>query len=193
KARRCPPTSTTAESWRDCSVALSIAGVITCSSSCCIRRPPPPWASSTCSWLDSGSGQFRLNSGSVIVFSPARDAPAVAEVGGAGALAGYHGRAERLFRRTARTERGAFVRLLDALQDQAADAFRLASDRCGGNGKSLFGIIAFVFLTQAQSAARNHADAAPVAVGNLKDFAQNLLCRLVSPLANRTGILVLDV
>ncbi len=82
----------------------------------CVSLPPPPCASSTrVSGREAGRRAGRVR----IVF---HGRAAVAVVGGAGAFARNHGRAQRVLRRAARAEGRALVRLLQALQDQAADA-----------------------------------------------------------------------
>ena len=49
--------------------------------------------------------------------------PAVGVVRSASALRRYHGRSQRMLRRAQRAERRAVVRLLDAPQNLAADAY----------------------------------------------------------------------
>ena len=98
------------------------------------ERPPPPCASTMRSSATRGTGQLRLN-------SPWRLASAIVIVGRAGALGGDHGRAERVLGRALHGERRALVRLLDALQDQAADALGgLVRAAAPMNGKRRFGV-----------------------------------------------------
>src|SRR5580765_7249590 len=63
-----------------------------------------------------GTGQFRLNE--VMLAS------AIVIVGRARAFGRYHGSAERIFRRALHGKCRALMRLLDALQNQSADALR---------------------------------------------------------------------
>ena len=104
KARRSPLTGTTAPSCRCSSASFAKAGLKIFSMSWCVSRPPPPCASTMRSSATRGTGQLRLNM--VILAS------AIVIVGCARAFGRYHGRAERIFRRTFDAERRTLVRLL---------------------------------------------------------------------------------
>src|SRR5579864_1370911 len=105
----------------------------TFSMSWCVSRPPPPCASTMRSSATRGTGQFRLNE--LILAS------AIVIVGRARAFRRYHGRAERILRRALHRERGALVRLLDALQDESADAFRRLARRLARKWEAQVGVI----------------------------------------------------
>src|SRR5579871_2672575 len=98
-----------------------------------VRRPPPPCASTMRSSATRGTGQLRLNE--VILAS------AIVIIGRARAFGRYHGSAQRIFRRALYRKRGALVRFLDALQNQAADALRRFASRLAGEWKSQVGIV----------------------------------------------------
>src|SRR6266567_1055791 len=117
KARREPFTERTAPSWRCSSMGLPNAGRKIFSMSWCVSRPPPPCARTMRSSATRGTGQLRLNS--VIVLTSA-----IVVIGRARSLRRNHGGAQRIFGRTLHRKRRTLLRLLDALQNQAADALR---------------------------------------------------------------------
>src|SRR5512135_3374176 len=97
--------------------------------------------------------------------------PAVPVVRGAGTLRRHHRRAERTLGRAAATEGGTFVRLLQALEDEAADA--LAGLFLGDRGHVEAGlrVKARVALLQCEAALRDFADSAPLARRDPEDLA----------------------
>src|SRR5579871_2616155 len=115
-ASRAPLTETTAPSWRCSSMEFEKAGMKIFSMSWWVRRPPPPCASTMRSSATRGTGQLRLN-GLIL-------ASAIVIIGRARALRRYHGSTERILRGALNRERRTLVRLLDALQNQSADAIR---------------------------------------------------------------------
>ena len=110
-------------------------------------------------------GQETLNSTIGLSFA------AVAIIGGARALGRYHRRAERMLWRAECSKSGTFERLVDALQDQAADAVAafLSSVIC--QPEAAFGVKEGVTRTQPQSALGDLADAAPLARDDLEHIA----------------------
>src|ERR1039458_6340815 len=117
---------------------------------------------------------------------------AVGVVRSARALGGDHGCAEGMLRIAERAEGRAIVRLLDAAQDFAADAYlRL---ECGdlGDVEEFLRVVRSKLLAQTVPAARNGADAAPLAVAHLKDLADQLLRRQIAGLVEHARVLVLD-
>src|SRR5574341_1677059 len=89
------------------------------------------------------------------------------------ALRGNHSRAERMLRRAARAKSGALVRLLQSLQDQPTDALGRFLDGAAGDAEAQFGVVLHVFFAQAQAALGNLADAAPLAMNDLKNLAND--------------------
>src|ERR1017187_9089806 len=90
-----------------------------------------------------------------------------------------------------RTEGGAIVRLLDAAEDFATDAYlRL---KCGDlrNVEELLRVVCCELFAQAIAALRDCADAAPLAVGHLEDLADQFLRREVAGLVEDARVLVL--
>src|SRR5579864_4420649 len=120
------------------------------SMSWCVRRPPPPCASTMRSSATRGTGQLRLNE--VILAS------AIVIVGRARALGRYHGRAQRIFRRALHGECRAFVRLLDALQNQSADALRRFTRRLAREGEAAVGIVLLKAPAKLEAARQNLAE-----------------------------------
>src|SRR5271156_2294023 len=95
--------------------------------------------------------------------------PSVSVVGGAGALGRYHGRPQRTLRSTQRAERRAIVRLLNAPQDLAADAYLRFE---GGNLRhieQLLRILCGKLVAQMVAAHGDGANPAPLAVAHPKD------------------------
>src|SRR5581483_580312 len=113
--------------------------------------------------------------------------------GGAGALGGDHGGAERVLRRAARAESRAIDRLLHAAQDLAADALPDALWRHRDVGEALQRIEPRIGRRQAETALRNLADAAPGLRSHGEDPAQNLQGRAVAFGSDRAAVLVLDL
>src|ERR1035437_615994 len=74
--------------------------------------------------FDVGRSMLGVRCFAIFICSFCRNRPAIAVVSRARAFARNHRRAERMFRRAARAERRALVRLLQALQNQARDADR---------------------------------------------------------------------
>ena len=107
--------------------------------------------------------------------APSSPGPAGQEVRGARALGRHHRRAERRLRRAARAERRAVERL------RAARAGRRPRCRLGlarrrrrpRSGNSRSASCAAIRLAQPQAARRDHADAAPGAVGDLEDLVHD--------------------
>ena len=83
------------------------------------------------------------------------------------------------------------MRLFDAAQNLAADAdLRLERENVG-NVEELLGIVRGKLLTQAVAAVRDGADAAPLAVAYLEDFADELLRGQIADLVQYARVLIL--
>src|SRR5208283_6006200 len=133
KASRDPFTERTAPSWRCSSMELENAGMKIFSMSWCVRRPPPPCARTMRSSATRGTGQLRLNAGVL--------ASAIVVIGRACAFRRYHGSAQRILRRTFHGEGRTLVRLLDALQDETADALRGFAGGLARKGEAAVSVI----------------------------------------------------
>src|SRR6266576_4250567 len=155
------------------------------SMSWCVRRPPPPCASTMRSSATRGTGQLRLNE--VILAS------AIVIVGRARPFGRYHRRAQRIFRRALHGKRRAFVRLLDALENQAADALRRLARRLAGEGKAAVSVVLLKAPAKLEAARRNFAKAAPLPGNNFEYFRDRLLRRTVPFPAHRACVLILDL
>ena len=108
--------------------------------------------------------------------------PPVGVVRSARALGRHHGRAQRMLRRAQRAEGRAIVRLLDAAQNLAADADLRLERGDLGNVEELLRVVRGKLLAQAVAAAGDGADAAPLAVADLEDLADQLLRRQIADL-----------
>ena len=91
-----------------------------------------------------------------------------------------------------RAEGGAVVRLLDAAQDFAADADVRLERGDLGDVEELLGVVRGELLAQAVAAHRDGADAAPLAVAHLEDFADELLRGQIAGLVEDARVLVFD-
>src|SRR5579872_3891653 len=120
-----------------------------------------------------GTGQLRLNSVMTL-------ASAIVIVRRARPFRRNHGSVERIFRCALHGKRRTFVRLLDALQNQSADALRRFAGGLDGRGVTPVGIILLKAAAQLESTRRNLAQPAPRAVYNLKDLSNPLLRRTVA-------------
>src|SRR5579859_6904418 len=109
-----------------------------------------------------GTGQLRLNE--VVLTS------AIVIVGRARTFGRYHRRAERIFRRTLHGERRAFVRLLDALQNQSADALGRFPRRFAGVREAAVSVVFLKAPAQLESAGGDLAQSAPLSRSNLEHF-----------------------
>src|ERR1700751_2414548 len=118
-----------------------------------------------------GTGQLRLNE--VILAS------AIVVVGRARAFRRYHGSAERIFRRALHGKRRAVVRLLDALQNQSADALRRFVRRFARKWEAAVGIVSLKTPAQLEAAGGNFAQAAPLPWGDFENLRNRLLRRAV--------------
>ena len=148
----------------------------------CVSRPPPPCARTMRSSATRGTGQFRLNE--LILAS------AIVVIGRACAFRRYHGSAERILRRTLHSERRALVRLLDALQNESADALGRFARRFAGKRVTAVSVIFLKTPAQLEAAGRNLAKAAPLARDYLEDVRDALLRRSVPFPPNRAAVLV---
>src|SRR3974390_420242 len=116
-----------------------------------------------------GTGQLRLNE--VVLAS------AIVVVSCARAFGRYHGSAERIFRRALRGKRRALVRLLDALQNQSADALRRFVRGRAGKWETTVRIVLLKTPAQLKSAGRNLSQSAPLARAYFKNFRDRFLRR----------------
>ena len=94
-------------------------------------------------------------------------------VGRACAFGRNHGRAQRIFRRALHGKRRAFVRLLDALENQAADALRRLARRLAGEGKAAVSVVLLKAPAKLEAARRNFAKAAPLPGNNFEYFMKS--------------------
>src|SRR5580700_6814947 len=101
-----------------------------------------------------GTGQLRLNAGVL--------ASAIVVVGRARAFGRYHGRAQRIFRRALHGKGRTLVRLLDALENQAADALRRFASRLAGERKAAVGVVLLRTSSELKSARRDFAQPTPL-------------------------------
>src|SRR5262249_23245932 len=122
-----------------------------------------------------------------------RRVAAILPVRGTRALARHHRRAERMLGRATRPERRALVRTQPALEHEAALALlRIACRECRKREPTRRVEVVILGPTP-QAAARQHAEAAPVAVAHLVDLAHDTLGRAVAFTAHRAGVLVLHL
>src|SRR5262249_34506516 len=119
----------------------------TFSMSWCVSRPPPPCASTMRSSATRGTGQLRLN----VLTS------AIVIVSSACAFRRYHRRTQRILRGALHGESRALVRLLDALQDESADALRRLTRGLAGEREAPVGIVFLKSSAQLKATRRNFA------------------------------------
>src|SRR5262249_32855617 len=105
---------------------------------------------------------------------------AVGVVGGTGSFSGYHRGTQRPLGGAFFAKRGAFVRLLQALQDLPADAHRRFLSFQVVYFKEAFGVVIPVLVAQLVAALRDQADAAPLAVADLEHLLDQFLRRGVA-------------
>src|ERR1035437_73540 len=184
KASREPFNGSTAPSWRWSSMGLPNAGRKIFSMSWWVRLPPPPCARTMRSSATRGTGQLRLNT---LIRLP----PAIVVIGRAGALRRNHGSAERVFRRALDRKCRTLVRLLDALQNQPADALRRLARRFARKREAAVGIILLKAAAQLKAAGRNFTQTPPLAVHHLEDLDNTFLCGAVAFAARGARVLVL--
>src|SRR5579859_5923361 len=108
------------------------------------------------------------------------------------AFAGNHRRTQGMLRRAFRAERGTFLRLLQSLQYQAADAFLRFLDMMFRHAEFFLGVEGRIRFVQAQAALRDFTDAAPFARDDAEHLTDQFLRRLVAFAAHRARILVFD-
>ncbi len=98
-----------------------------------------------------------------------------------------------MFRRAAGAERGTFLRLLQTLQHQPADALGWLLYTALGHAKLPLGIERGVRRVQTETAAGNFADSAPLARHDTEDVADELLRGPGAFAAHRARGLVFDL
>src|SRR5215469_11953798 len=130
-----------------------------------------------------GTGQLRLN----VLTS------AIVVISGAGAFRRYHGSAQRILRRALHGKSRALARLLDALQDQPADALGRFQCRLAGEGETPVRIVFLESSAELKAAGRNLAQPTPLPRGDLEDFHNRLLRRAIPFPPYGAGVLVLDL
>src|SRR5262249_48430698 len=96
--------------------------------------------------------------------------PAVGKIGRTGAFRGNHRGTQGILWCTLLAERGAVVRLLEALQDQAADANSGFLRVEAIYFKDAFGIVIVKLGPQPVAALWNSADSAPLAITDLESL-----------------------
>ena len=95
---------------------------------------------------------------------------AIPVIGGASALGGNHGRAQRVLGGATAAESGAILRLEFALKHQSAQAFAGLLDADLSHAKPSFSIKLGVSRAQAQTALRDFADPTPLARHHVEHF-----------------------
>src|SRR5579884_1149950 len=117
---------------------------------------------------------------------------AVLVISRAGTLGRYHRRAQRLFRSTTGAKRGTIDWLAQTLEHQRADALFGFVHGCALQSKNFRRIERRVFFAKTQSAARDDANAAPLAIANFKNFLHDILRSAIAAGAERARVLVLE-
>jgi len=118
--------------------------------------------------------------------------PAVGVVSSAGALCRDHCGSEWMLWGTLGAKGRAVMWLLDAAENLAADAD--SGLECGNLGdiEDLFGIVTRELRAQPVAAQRDGSDAAPLAVADFEDLANETLCGDVAASVENAGVLVFD-
>src|ERR1700758_2169702 len=185
KARREPFTPRTAPSCRCSSMSFENAGIKIFSMSWWVRRPPPPCARTMRSSATRGTGQLRLNE---LVL-----ASAIVVVGRARSLGGNHRRAQRIFRRALHRKSGTLVGLLDALQDQSADALGRFARWLTRKWEAEVGIVLLKASAKLESTGGNFSQPAPLPRADLEHFCDSFLCRTISFPPDGACVLILHL
>src|SRR5664279_2029465 len=195
----------TAESPSSPSAASPNAGRKRCSMSSPDIAPPPPCPITMVGESRSGTGQVQplksIGFGVAVItwVSSGMDGhrgelqTPVEVVGGARALGGHHGGAQRVPRRAFPAEGGAFVRLDQALQHLTGAAQGRFDGPDSSDIETVLRVELRVLLRQPPAAAGDHPDAPPRAVGAGEHVGQHRLGRGVAVGTDRTGVGVLDL
>ena len=127
-----------------------------------------------------GTGQLgpAVRSGSLML-TRRQLVAAVTVVSGAGSFGGDHGGPKGPLRSAAVGESRTVVGLLDSLQHQPADAFRVLFFGHLRHAKSGLGIIARIFFPQGEAAVRNLSHAPPLSRNHPEDLANEILRRTI--------------
>ncbi len=115
---------------------------------------------------------------------------AVAIVRGARAFGAHHRRAQRIFGRAAPDKRRAIRRLLQSFQDLRADALRRFLDVELGDAENFFRVVRGKLGTNAQSAPRDLAEAAPFLIRHLENALHHFLRGKIAGARDRADVLV---
>src|SRR5580765_1232708 len=107
-----------------------------------------------------GTGQFRLN----VLTS------AIVIVSGAGAFGRYHGRTQRIFRRTLHSESRALVRLFQTLKNHSTDTVGRLTRWFAGEREAAVGVVFLKPPAQLEATGRNLTESAPLPRANFEDF-----------------------
>src|SRR6267142_6795243 len=169
-----------------------------------VIRPPLPWPKRICSYCVRGAGHASaLTStsgmaasfhryGGIAALHFGRLEPAVMIIGGAGPLRRDHRRSQRRLGRAVGAEGGALRRLLQPLQNLAADAqIRLGHFNVLA-GKPSLGIVVGVRRGEPKPALWNNPDAAPFAVGDFEYFLQQCAGLRIPFAAHNARVLIFN-
>ena len=167
-----------------------------------VIRPPPPWPIWIVGLSLSGIGQSRTNSSIMIRRGPPPVAPprgprpravGYLQVRRARPLGGDHRRPERVHRGAARSECGALLGFLDALQDEPADALRVLRGGVTGDLELARRIEGRVRRSEAEPARGDLPDSPPLARDHGEHLGEQVPGGDVPFPPHRAGVLVLDL